>query len=148
MNFYLLKKALSLNLSLLNVKCQKCFSSHFFYFRNLWLFYCYPKKGCKNPKSDQIHCSKDQSTTKRRPWVNFINILQVDFAPIFLCPKLQSWNVTKKRCMKHFCTKKRQDLNDSLYNLVGRLTGLNCIFSNSPLYSFFFSIPLQSRKVL
>jgi len=78
----------------------------------------------------------------------FHHILRSHFAPIFLCPKLQSWNVTKKRCMKHFCTKKRQDLNDSLYNLVGRLTGLNCIFSNSPLYSFFFSIPLQSRKVL
>jgi hypothetical protein len=49
-NFYLLKKALSLNLSLLNVKCQKCFSSHLFISETYGYFTAIPKKVVKTQK--------------------------------------------------------------------------------------------------
>jgi len=43
------------------------------------------------------------------PGVNFINILGANFAPIFWCQKLQSWNVSRESCAKPFCTKKRSN---------------------------------------
>jgi len=39
--------------------------------------------------------------------VNFINILLGQFAPIFWRQKLQSWNITRESCAKHFSTKKK-----------------------------------------
>jgi len=47
-------------------------------------------------------------------WLNYLNNLQesissscfrAHFAPIFLRQKLQSWNVTRESCAKHFCIK-------------------------------------------
>ncbi len=39
------------------------------------------------------------------PSVNFINILRKHFARIFWCQKIQSWNVIREICAKHFHTK-------------------------------------------
>ncbi len=39
------------------------------------------------------------------PGVNFIIILLKNFAPIFWHQKLQSWNVTRESCAKHFVLK-------------------------------------------
>ncbi len=42
---------------------------------------------------------------KLTPVVNFINILQAAFVPIFLRQKLQSQTVFREKLKKHFCTK-------------------------------------------
>jgi len=39
------------------------------------------------------------------PSVNFISILGVNFGAIFWRQELQSWNVTRESCSKHFCLK-------------------------------------------
>jgi len=39
------------------------------------------------------------------PGANFINILSTYYLPIIWHQKLQSWNVTRESCAKHFCTK-------------------------------------------
>ncbi len=76
--------------------------------------------------------------------VNFINILSTHFVTIFWHQKLQSWNVSRERCAKAFCTKKRvckmlmilfpkdKDKLPMLYQFKNNLNTVKPVYNDHP----------------
>jgi hypothetical protein len=77
--------------------------------------------------------------------VNVINILLAHFAPIFWCQKLQSWNIIRENCAKHFRTKNAQI--KCWWNWHLEVMGVRMTEFSHPISSFHFKNDLFLKSL-